>query len=160
MWKKLFLILLILFLGGYAAFMGLYFYTSEPSFCLKCHEIKDYVTAWQNSPHKEVKCFFCHEPRGFLGKIHSKSRGLNYVYQQWTNNYTIPTSAIIPESNCIACHLGDNKYYPNAVRLSNEITNHFELIKQDESCLKCHRDAGHATDINITSSLQKAQKNR
>lgn len=144
-WKKALLMLALTSLFSYVFFMGVYFVTSEPAFCNSCHEVKPYVPAWKVSVHKEVKCLYCHEFRGFLGKLHSKARGLNYVYQQWTGQYsTVLSKALIFEQNCIACHLGDNHNYPKTKRLNSK---HFGFIKADRSCLECHRSTGHAVNI-------------
>lgn len=146
-WRKVVLIIILVAAGTYVAFMGAYYATSFPSFCDSCHQIKPYYLSWNKSPHNDVGCLYCHEFRGFLGKLHSKSRGLNYVYQQWTGQYTIITQAQIFEQNCIACHLGDYWNYPETKRLDRR---HYEFIKSDKSCLHCHRNAGHK--VNIFSS--------
>ena len=142
-WKML-LIITGIVLGSYLLFMGLYFPTSEPSFCASCHEIKSYVQTWRQLPHHDVKCLYCHEFRGFVGKLHSKSRGLNYVYQQWTGQYTIITTAQVFEQNCIACHLGDYWNYPKTKHLDEK---HYNFIKQDKPCIQCHREIGHKVNI-------------
>ncbi|MGI6685236.1 MAG: NapC/NirT family cytochrome c [Bacillota bacterium] len=142
---KTFLSLLGILIASYTLFMALYFPTSEPSFCATCHYIKPYVNSWENQSHKDVKCLFCHEKRGFLGKIDSKSRGLNYFYQEVTNQRTtIISHAKIFEQNCIACHLKDNKGYLTAPVLDLD---HFNYLQQDRSCLECHRDTGHKVNI-------------
>lgn len=143
-WQKTSLLIVFVILLSYIAFMVPYFITSEPSFCGLCHEVKPYVTSWNDSAHKEVKCLFCHEYRGFVGKLHSKSRGLNYVYQHLTGQYTIITRAQIFEQNCIACHLGDYSSYPKATRLDRK---HFDFIKNNKPCLDCHRETGHKINI-------------
>lgn len=151
-WKKFVLVIILVSVISYVAFMGAYFGTSKPSFCASCHEIKPYVISWRKSPHEDVKCLYCHEFRGFVGKLHSKSRGLNYVYQLWTGQYTITTKAQIFEQNCIACHLGDYWNYPKAKRLDMK---HYEYLKDDKSCIQCHRDSGHKVNI---FSQQKFKK--
>ncbi len=143
-WKKGALIISVTVLLLYTAFMALYFPTSEPSFCGTCHEIKKYVASWRRSPHQDVKCLYCHEFRGFFGKLHSKSRGLNYVYQQLTGQYTIIAEAIVFEQNCIACHLGDYYNYPDTVRLDSK---HYQWLKSDRKCLECHRETGHGINL-------------
>lgn len=156
MWKKVMLGFFVVFLVGYAVFQIGYFATSSPSFCAKCHEVKPYVTSWKESPHKDVTCLDCHQPRGELGKFHSKARGLNYLLQQLSGNYTVPTKAIIFEGNCIACHFGDMKKHTDATPLANSSKiNHYESIRANESCLKCHRNTGHETDILVNEDFKK-----
>lgn len=126
----------------YLAFMGAYFITSEPSFCSLCHEVKPYVNSWRNSPHKNVKCLYCHEFRGFVGKIDSKTRGSNFVYQQITGQYTVFIKGKVFDQNCVGCHLGDYYNYKTAPRLNMK---HYKLIKEKRSCIGCHRETGHKT---------------
>lgn len=143
-WKKALLIITGIAIGLYLLFMGLYFPTSEPSFCASCHQVIPYVTSWRQSPHKDVKCLYCHEFRGFVGKLHSKTRGLNFVYQQWTGQYTIFSKGQVFEQNCIGCHLGDYYNYRKTKRLDSK---HYNFIKNDRSCLECHRNSGHEVNI-------------
>ncbi|MEL7563496.1 MAG: NapC/NirT family cytochrome c [Dehalobacterium sp.] len=148
--KRIALISFITLLGLYAAFMLVYFPTSEPSFCSRCHLVKPYVQSWEKKSHHDVKCLFCHENRGYFGKIDSKARGLNYVYLTFTNQEVpIIAEAKIFEQNCIKCHLDGNKKYPQAPKIDQKQIND---LKQDKSCLECHRDTGH--DVNIFSLLE------
>jgi cytochrome c nitrite reductase small subunit len=156
LWKKLLLGFCGIIVVGYLLFQVGYVLTSFPSFCASCHEVKPYVTSWKESPHQNVTCLDCHQPRGELGKFQAKARGLNYVFQHFSGNYTVITSAQIFEGNCIACHLGDMKSHPDAVKLTNSSkANHYEIIKNQESCLQCHRDIGHETDILLTPEFRK-----
>lgn len=158
MWKKLILGSGVLLVALYILFQIGYVATSGPSFCARCHEVKEYITSWETSAHKEVTCLECHQPRGELGKIHAKARGLNYVFQHFSGDFTIPTSAVMSSHNCIECHLGDRKPFPDALRLKNTSKiNHYEIIKSSRSCLECHRDSGHAVDINLTPELKGAK---
>lgn len=124
----------------YLIFMGFYYVTSEPSFCNSCHEMVPYVTSWSNSPHKQVKCMFCHEKRGVLGKLDSKARGLNDVYLQATGQYSVLFEAEVFQRNCASCHLGDYGNYPNTIRLDER---HKQYIKKYGSCIECHEAPGH-----------------
>ena len=155
MWKKLVIGSLVMLGGLYILFQIGYVATSGPLFCAKCHEIRNYVSSWQTSAHKTINCLECHQPRGELGKFHAKARGLNYVFQHFSKNYTVPTQAVLSDQNCIQCHLGDNEFHPDTIRLKNTITiNHYETIKQSKSCLDCHRGTGHAIDIYLSPELK------
>ena len=158
LWKKFILGMGILLVGSYVLFQIGYVATSGPSFCATCHEVKNYVTSWQTAVHKNVNCLRCHQPSGELGKFHAKARGLNYVFQHFSGDYSIPTRAVMSDHNCIECHLGDNQSYPNTIRLSNTSkVSHYETIKSSQSCLDCHRDTGHTVDIDLTPELKSAK---
>jgi len=142
---KIALISFLTFLGLYTAFMLAYFPTSETSFCKNCHLVEPYVLSWENEPHHDVKCLFCHEQRGFLGKMESKARGLNYLYLSATNQDSpIIPGAKIFESNCVDCHMNSNKEYPEVEKLDQD---HLNYLKEDKSCLNCHKNTGH--DVNL-----------
>jgi len=128
----------------YITFMGAYFITSTPSFCKRCHYVEPYVLSWQNEAHNKVGCLSCHEFRGFLGKLHSKARGTNYLYLHLTGQETILSKAMVFDENCIACHLGDYGKNQKTPRLNDK---HYAFIKKDKSCLECHRETGHKTNL-------------
>lgn len=152
-WKKVVLMLILILVVGYIVFMGAYFATSEPSFCTSCHQIKPYVTSWRQSPHKDVKCHYCHDNRGFVGKINAKlTRGLNNAYLHVTGQYTIITKGKVSEQNCIACHLGDYRNYSETKRLDMM---HYEFMKIDKLCLQCHRDIGHEVNLFSQEKFRK-----
>lgn len=158
MWKKALLGVGISLVGLYALFQVGYYATSYPPFCGSCHEVKPYVDSWHTSSHKDINCLKCHQPSGELGKIHAKARGLNYVFQHFSGDYTVPTRAIVFEQNCIECHLGDDKKYPDTIRLTNiSKVNHYETIKDSKSCLECHRETGHAVDIILSPDLKSSK---
>lgn len=141
-------------LAVYLLFMGLYYPTSSPTgFCARCHYIKPYVESWQESKHAGINCVHCHEHRGFSGKLESKARGSNYFYQHITRQYTMPTKAVVFEQNCIGCHVGDNRRFAQAPRMTNISVNHYEIIRENRSCLECHRDTGHEVNILVTPEL-------
>lgn len=136
--------------SSYAVFMAAYFATSAPGFCASCHEIKSYVASWGKSPHQKVGCLFCHEPRGALGKFHSKSRGLNYVYRQFAGQYSVIVETQIFDQNCIDCHLGNYSQFPNAVKIGKD---HYEYLKNKRRCAECHRDIGHQNTLGLEKKM-------
>jgi len=92
-------------------------------------------------------------------KIPFQSQGFELVFQHFTGDYTILTSAMVFEQQCVQCHLGDDKRYPDTVRMKNTpLVNHYETIKNGQSCLACHRDIGHAVDIHLTVDLKNTRE--
>lgn len=140
--------------GLYLLFMGVYYATYKPvGFCNRCHMIEPYVSSWQASPHGDVHCLHCHEMRGFVGKLESQSRGLNYLYTSITRQYSAPIRGKVFEENCYACHVGDYRQFPQTLRMSNAKANHYELIREGRSCLECHADVGHGLRLTVTPEL-------
>lgn len=141
--------------GLYIAFMGAYYVTSTPGYCTTCHEAKPYVKSWKQSPHRNVKCEGCHEQRGFLGKIQYKARGLNAAYIHLTGQYSglLGTSQVF-EQNCIDCHFGGYRRFPNASKLDRK---HYNYVKEGRSCLECHRKTGHEKAL-VSEEILKSIK--
>ncbi|HWI55481.1 MAG TPA: NapC/NirT family cytochrome c [Desulfobacteria bacterium] len=142
---RYFLIGLGVIAGLYISFMGAYYATSNTNFCALCHEVKPYVQSWRQSPHRELNCLHCHERRGFLGKLVSKAKGLNYVSLHLTGRYSnlIGKSEVF-EQNCIDCHFGGYHRFSNVPKLNKK---HYNLVKSGRSCPECHRETGHKNAI-------------
>ena len=139
----------------YVLFMAGYYATSQPRFCGSCHFIEPYVSSWEAAPHNGFNCLHCHEMPGFVGKLESKSRGLNYLYTTITNQYTLPGNAKIFEQNCIGCHLQDYPGYENAPDLYTAKGDHYEFIKEKRSCLECHRNTSHGRNLMLKPDFEK-----
>ena len=145
------LIALGVVVGLYALFMTTYYATyGAEGFCSRCHIIEPYVTSWEEHPHSEVNCMFCHEMRGFVGKIESQTRGINNVYKFATGQYSAPIRARVFEQNCFSCHVGDYRQFPKAAKLVRGDTKHYDVIQENRSCIECHRDVGHGLNLLVT----------
>ncbi|MCW3490125.1 cytochrome c3 family protein [Dethiobacter alkaliphilus] len=149
-WKIILLVLGVA-VGLYLLFTGVYYATyGAVGFCNRCHIIEPYVTSWEEQPHSEVNCMFCHEMRGFVGKLESQARGINNMYQFVTGQYSAPKEGRVFEQNCFSCHVGDFRQFPQAAKLIRGDKKHYEIIQENRSCLECHRDVGHGLNLLIT----------
>lgn len=146
--KKLLLLLsltVIVLIG--AAIAGMHF-TSQPSFCVSCHEMKSQVSAWNTGPHKDVTCLSCHATPGTIGYVKAKLGGLNQVYVHATNQVPSKIEANVDKAACIACHTG-NSENPKAKNIKLESgalapkMPHAQVLKDNTSCLVCHKFVGH-----------------
>lgn len=125
-------------------------YTSQPSFCASCHEIRTAVTSWEVGPHKSVTCLDCHSNPGKVGYVIRKFRGLGEVYLHVTNKVPTTLVAKYNTETCIVCHTGNNTEYPEAKNLNSPpgemlapAFSHTEILQNDTSCLVCHLHVGH-----------------
>ena len=60
------------FTFGYAE--GGSYMTNDPEACANCHVMGDYLTAWEQSSHRNVAvCNDCHAPHDVLGKYATKA---------------------------------------------------------------------------------------
>lgn len=137
-------------LGAILIFSGISFWwTSQPSFCGRCHVMTPFIQAWEKSPHREVNCENCHlNPGlfGFLGgKISSLQVVLNYVrgeYEDWSFN------AAVPNASCLQCHeeILEHNVHSSGIRVS-----HANIIGMGGKCISCHSTVAHGSEVPVGS---------
>lgn len=140
-----------LLLGGLLFFLPTAMhYTSQPSFCASCHEIRPYVTSWQQSAHHKTACFTCHAAPGLLNYIGRKVQGVKEVYVHLTQPEPKP-KARITDSVCLSCHSGrqSGEKFGNVPETSETtrmtFSHRLHLAKEGlGSCLTCHAGVVHA----------------
>jgi len=134
----------------YIPYRFTYAWFTDPSGCLKCHQIKPYRESWENHPHKNVDCRDCHETRGPFHRLDTTIRGLKDVGIQLKGDY-LGMKAVYYDSNCINCHLGNFKPESKASRMPE---NHAKIIKNGEGCNNCHRDTGHKNGLGVDAKFE------
>ncbi len=130
-------------------------FTSQPSFCLNCHEMESQVAAWSTNPHKDITCIKCHSTPGTVGYVKVKANALSQVYLHVTNQIPEEMKANVDPAACIACHTG-NSEYAKAKNIKLELgagalapsMPHAQILKENTSCLDCHRLVGHGQTQN------------
>jgi len=138
--------------------IGAMHYTSQPSFCLNCHEMKSQVSAWSTGPHKDVTCIKCHATPGTVGYVKVKVNALSQVYLHFTNQVPSEIKADVDPAACIACHTG-NSEYPKAKNIKLEAGSsalapsfpHTQILKENTSCIECHKLVGHGHTNDLTT---------
>lgn len=121
-------------------------FTSQPSFCASCHQIKPQVAKWENGPHKTVTCLDCHAEPGTWGYVVRKVSSVKEVFLQVTNQVPANIEAQPHVASCIECHTGKSKVANAPNILSDHVTwNHSLIMKKGISCLECHKGVGHGT---------------
>lgn len=134
--------------------------TNKMSFCLSCHEMKDYVyddyvhsVHYKNPVGVRATCKDCHEPAGWWPQLGAKIGSVNDLYNHVAG--TISTRAKFDEHrqeldkavwaqfkandsrNCRTCHSWDamlTPAQPPAARASHTMAQHAGL-----TCIDCHR---------------------
>lgn len=132
----------VLGLGGYTFWYaeGGSYFSSDPKACMNCHIMREQYDSWQHSSHHHVAvCNDCHLPHDFVGKwlakakngwFHSKA----FTLQDFPEPIQIgPANARIAQQNCLRCH-------QDFVR---ELTHHGAFADENDSCFRCHANAGH-----------------
>jgi nitrate/TMAO reductase-like tetraheme cytochrome c subunit len=134
--------------GGVLLFSVVSFWwTSQPSFCNRCHVMNKYVATWEASSHSEVNCENCHTTPGLFGFLGGKIAGLqvvmNYVRGEF-EDYSF--NAAVPNASCLQCHedLLDEVFVDkeNDIRVS-----HFHIVENGGKCMNCHSTVAHGDAV-------------
>jgi len=128
-----------------------FWWTSQPSFCGRCHVMATYIQAWERSAHQDVNCESCHLVPGFFGFIGGKIAGLqvvmNYIrgnYEDWSFNAAVPNVA------CIQCH--EEILEKNLHGDETGITvSHSNIVELGGKCMNCHSTVAHGGAVPIGS---------
>ncbi len=138
--------------GGLLVFAGASFWwTSQPSFCARCHVMTPYIEQWKQSPHKDVNCESCHLTPGLFGYMGGKIAGLqvvmNYIrgnYEDWSFNAAVSNAA------CLQCHepiLEANIHDPTI----GITVSHKNIVALGGKCLNCHSTVAHGSAVSVGS---------
>lgn len=113
--------IIILFLSTYGSFEAFHL-TESVEFCgTLCHKVMEpEYTAYQNSPHANVKCVDCHVGSGTSWYVKSKLSGLHQVYAVLTKTYPSPIETPLHDlrparETCEKCHW-PQKFYSRTLQ--------------------------------------------
>jgi cytochrome c nitrite reductase small subunit len=124
-----------------------FWWTSQPSFCGRCHVMEPYITAWEQSPHADVNCESCHLTPGFFGFIGGKIAGLqvvaNYIrgdYEDWSFNAAVSNAA------CLQCHEEITEASIHDVD-TGILVSHRDILESGGKCMFCHSTVAHGSAV-------------
>ncbi len=142
---------ILLFLGNLVAYEE----AKELEFCASCHPVMDpYVNDLrdpkstnlaaihnQNRYIREAQCYACHVGYGINGTGKAKMNGLIHLYKFFTDSYVHPIKLYepFPNSNCLHCHNGSQKFEQNDVHIAMMS----DIKSNAMSCLDCHGPVHH-----------------
>ena len=124
-----------------------FWWTSQPSFCGRCHVMEPYITAWEQSPHADVNCESCHLTPGFFGFIGGKIAGLqvvaNYIrgdYEDWSFNAAVSNAA------CLQCHeeITEESIHSQDTGI---LVSHLDILESGGKCMFCHSTVAHGSAV-------------
>jgi nitrate/TMAO reductase-like tetraheme cytochrome c subunit len=118
-------------------------YTSQPKFCLGCHENSKEHQQLDASVHKEVHCLACHQEPGILGfiteKISRPNDSISFIEKSVTKRPRSPVRANVTNSSCNKCHTVDKRsLISHTIRVS-----HREILEAGYKCTDCHNTVAH-----------------
>ncbi len=123
---------------GYAK--GWSYLTNNPAACANCHIMQEQYDAWHKGSHRSVaNCNDCHTPHALIPKYLVKAEnGFWHSFYFTSGTYADPiqarpVSSRIVEDNCRRCHGA----------IVDQI-DHRTATGQDLTCVRCHREVGHA----------------
>ena len=135
-------------LGGLFLVSGFSFWwTSQPSFCAKCHPMQKFVDAWEEGPHSEVNCEECHVTPGLFGFIGGKIAGLQVVMNYVRGTYEdYSFNAAVGNAACLKCHegiMGETIHSTD----TGILVSHKDIIETGGKCMSCHSTVGHGDAV-------------
>ncbi len=139
--------------GGILVFSAISFWwTSQPSFCNRCHVMNKYVAAWEASPHQDVNCEACHLTPGFFGFLGGKISGLQVVMNYIRGTYEdYSFNAAVTNAACLQCHqeILDGNIHDQA---SGITVSHRDILDMGGKCMNCHSTVAHGGEVSFGSS--------
>lgn len=142
--RNLFLIILavsaILIIGGAGAW-----YSFQPSFCNRCHEMKKDFSTWEASAHRNINCLSCHVEPGLVHLFIDKIKASKSLYYHLTGRYEKPINkenelaSEISSESCLQCHTLERQMsYSSGLKM-----NHAAHMKIRMRCSECHNRVAH-----------------
>jgi len=129
-----------------------FWWTSQPSFCNKCHVMEKYVDTWDASPHTGVNCESCHINPGFFAFMGGKVAGLQVVANYIRGTFEDTSfSAAVSNAACRQCH--EDMLEKTFIDEEKGIAvSHFHIIENGAKCMDCHSTVAHLNTIPIGSA--------
>jgi cytochrome c nitrite reductase small subunit len=142
------------FVGGGILLLSVFsfWWTSQPSFCDRCHVMNKYVAAWERSPHKDVNCETCHTAPGFFGFVGGKIAGLQVVANFVRGDFTDDSfNAAVPNASCLRCHedILEGTYTSEETGVT---VSHLHIVDNGGKCMNCHSTVAHLDTVPIGSA--------
>ena len=142
---------------GVLLFSGFSFWwTSQPSFCNRCHVMEPYVDAWEQSSHREVNCESCHLRPGFFAFIGGKIAGLQVVMNYVRGNYEdYSFNAAVANDSCLECH---EPILEATVRVRDIRVSHLDIVETGGKCISCHSTVAHGDAVPVGSATHPSMQ--
>ena len=123
--------------------------TSNPTFCITCHEIKPAYASWDSSPHKGygATCLDCHADPGELNLIKRKVSSIKEIYIHLSNTPDpVEIKGNVPNNRCLECHSGISGK-EHAGRDVTKFNGASGKLHNDKNlqCSSCHIQSIHGT---------------
>ena len=123
-------------------------WTSQASFCNRCHIMNKYVATWEASKHGDVNCENCHINPGLFNFVGGKIAGLQVVANYLTGNYNDNSySAAVSNSACLRCHESLLNQEHNT--FGTLMVSHRHIVENGGKCMDCHSTVAHTDAVPV-----------
>lgn len=136
---------------GILVFSGVSFWwTSQPSFCGRCHVMDPYIESWEHSPHQEVNCERCHLPPGVFGFVGGKIAGLQVVMNYLRGRFEdYSFNAAVSNASCLQCHEDILEHNVHGAQVE---VSHLDIVEAGGKCMSCHSTVAHGEAVPVGSA--------
>jgi nitrate/TMAO reductase-like tetraheme cytochrome c subunit len=123
-------------------------WTSQPSFCDRCHVMNTYVDTWEASPHGDINCEHCHINPGLFSFMGGKIAGLQVVANYITGHFDDDSfSAAVSNAACLECHGSLLDHEKNVIGDLN--VSHLHIVDNGGKCMDCHSTVAHGNSVPV-----------
>ena len=141
--KRFIVVALLLLALLLVAASSTFVYTTDPSFCARCHGMVPTYEGWRRSPHQSVNCHQCHADAGLAGEIGARLKGLRMIPIHLSGNDKEPLPTCeFDWRRCYECHYNQSA---SSATMPPLPASHLYFSDEDRrQCAVCHDDVSHS----------------
>ncbi|HEX9562385.1 MAG TPA: NapC/NirT family cytochrome c [Gemmatimonadaceae bacterium] len=139
------------------ATIGMVEFSSSPTFCQTCHNMKPYYESWKQSSHNDVSCIECHIAPGIKGEAMGKLQAMNQLVKYVTRTYGLKPWAEVEDVSCMRSGCHSERKVEGLVDFNGvtfDHTEHLGELRRDKQlrCTSCHSQIVQGEHIAVTVS--------
>ena len=132
-------------------------FSSTPTFCQSCHNMKPYYKSWQTSSHNQVACIECHIAPGIKGEAMGKMQAMNQLVKYVTGTYGLKPWAEVEDASCMRSGCHSERKVEGLVDFNGvafDHTKHLGELRREKQlrCTSCHSQIVQGEHIAVTVS--------
>lgn len=126
--------IVIIAVGGFAAYKVNYYFENNPGSCTLCHVHDNAQQAWSRSRHSGVNCHQCHQS----SKREQIEQAFKFAFFGQKTVSPRHGRVIVPWKLCAGCHWEKNPKYPKATLINTSRFHAKHMFMEQIECSKCH----------------------
>lgn len=137
--------------------IGMVEFSSSPTFCQSCHNMKPYYESWRTSSHNHVGCIECHIAPGIKGEAMGKIQAMNQLVKYVTRTYGMKPWAEVDDASCMRSGCHSERKVEGLVDFNGVMfdhTDHLGELRREKQlrCTSCHSQIVQGEHIAVTVS--------